>query len=174
MKFLFNFSIITLDRLKHRHPFANKGPYSQNHDFSSSHVWMWELDHKGDWLLENLCFWIVVLEKALESPLDSKEIKPNNTKGIQPWIFIGRTDAEAETPVFCLPDVKSWLIWKDPNAGKDWRPKEKGSKGWDGYIASLTWWTWIWANSGRQWRTEEPDVLQPIKLQRVGYNLGTE
>ena len=126
MKFLFNFSInITLDRLKHRHHFANKGPYSQNHDFSSSHVWMWELDHKGDWPLENLCFWTVVLEKALESPLDSKGIKPINPKGIQPWIFIGRTDAEAEAPLLWPPDMKSWLIGKDPDAGKDWRQEEK-------------------------------------------------
>ena len=99
---------------------------SQGYGFSSSHVWMWELDYKESWAPKNWCFWTVVLEKTLESPLDCKEIKPVNPKGNQPWIFIGRTDAEAETPIFWPPEVKSWLIWKDPDAGKDWRPEEKG------------------------------------------------
>ena len=88
---------------------------------------MWELDHKESWALKNWCFWTVVLEKTLESPLDSKEIKPVNSKGNQSWIFIERTDAEAETPIFWPPDVKNWLIRKDPDAGKDWRPEEKGA-----------------------------------------------
>ena len=101
-------------------------PYSQSYGFSSSHVWMSELDHKEGWALKNWHFWIVVLEKTLETPLDSKEIKPVNSKGNQPWIFIGRTDAEAETPILWPSDMKNWLIWKDPDAGKDWRREEKG------------------------------------------------
>ena len=111
---------------KQRHYFANKLPFSQSYGFSSGHVWMWELDYKESWVPKNLCFWIVVLEKTLESPLDFKEIKPVNPKGNQSWIFIGRTDAEAETLILWPPDVKSWLIWKDPDAGKDWGQEEKG------------------------------------------------
>ena len=95
------------------------------YDFPSSHIWMWELDYKESWASKNLCFWTMVLEKTLESPLDYKEIQPVNPKGNQPWLFIGRTDAEAETPILWLPDGKNWLIWKDPGAGKDWR-WEKG------------------------------------------------
>ena len=94
--------------------------------FSSSHVWIWELDYKENWAPKNWCFWTVVLEKTLESPLDCKEIKPVHPKGHQSWIFIGRTDVEAETPILWPPDVKSWLIGKDPDAGKDWRREEKG------------------------------------------------
>ena len=111
---------------KQRHYFVNKGPSSQSCGFSSSHVWMWDLDSKGIWVLKNWCFWTVVLEKTLESPLDYKEIKPASPKGNQSWIFIGRTDAEAEAPILWPPDVKSWLIRKDPDAGKDWRQEEKG------------------------------------------------
>ena len=103
----------------------DKGPYSQSYGFSSSHVQMWELDHKESWASKNLCFWTVVLEKILESPLDRKEIKPVNPKENQPRIFIGRTDAKAEAPVLCPPNVKSWLIGKDPDAGKDWEQEEK-------------------------------------------------
>ena len=109
---------------KHRHHFADKGPYSQNHGFSSSHVWMWELDHKEGWVL-NWCFQIVVLDKTLKSPLDSKKIKPINPKGNQHWIFIRRTSAEAEAPILWPPNVKNQLIGKDSDAGKD-RGKEKG------------------------------------------------
>ena len=105
---------------------SNKSPSSQNYGLSSSHVWMWELDYKESWTLKNWCFWTVVLEKTLESPLDSKLIQPVHPKGNQSWIFIGKTDAEAETPILWPPDVKSWLIWKDPDAGKDWRWNEKG------------------------------------------------
>ena len=112
-----------------RHYFADKSPYSQSYGFSSSHVQVWELGHKEGWVLKNVCFQIVVLEKTLESPLDSKEMKPVNLKGNQPWLFIERTDAdaEAEAPVPWPPDSKSWLTGKDPNAGKDWRQKEKGA-----------------------------------------------
>ena len=89
---------------------------------------MWELDYKESWAQKNLCFWIVVLEKVLESPLDCKEIQPVHPKGDQSWAFVGRTDAEAETPILWPPDVKSWLIWKDPDVGKDWRQEEKGTQ----------------------------------------------
>ena len=112
---------------KQRHYFANKGPYSQSYGFSSSRVWIWALDHKESWTLKNWCFWTVVLEKTLESPLDSKEIQPVHPEGDQSWIFIGRTDAKAETPVLWPPDGKNWLIWKDHDAGKDWRQEEKGT-----------------------------------------------
>ena len=104
---------------KWRHHFANKDSYSQSCGFSSSQVWMWELDHKDGWALKNWCFWIVVLEMTPEILLDCKEIKPVNPKGNQPWIFIGRTDAEA--PILWSPNVKSQLIGKGLNAGKDWR-----------------------------------------------------
>ena len=109
------------------HYFANKGPSSQSYGFSSSHVWMWELDYKESWAPKNWCFWIVVLEKTLESPLDCKEIQPVHPKGDQSWVFIGRTDVEAETPILWLPDAKIWLIGKDPDAGKDWGQEEKGT-----------------------------------------------
>ena len=105
---------------------ADKGLSSQGYILSSSHVWMWELDHKEGWALKNWCFRTVVLEKTLESPLDCKKIKPANPKGNQSWIFIGRTDAEVETPKLWPPDVKNWLIWRDDDAGKDWRWEEKG------------------------------------------------
>ena len=113
--------------LKSRHYFASKGPYSQGYGFSGNHVWMWELDHnKEGWAPKNWCFWTVVLEKTLESPLDCKVIKPVNPKGNQSWIFIGRTDAEAETSVLWPPDAKNWLTGKDLDARKDWRQEEKG------------------------------------------------
>ena len=111
---------------KQRHYFADKGLSSQSYGFSSSRVWMWVLDHKESWAQKNWCFWTVVLVKTLESPLNCKEIQPVNPKGNQSWIFIGRTDAEAETPIFCPPHAKSLLIGKDPDAGRDWGQEEKG------------------------------------------------
>ena len=111
---------------KQRHYFANKGPSSQGYGFSGSCVGMWELDHKEGGILKNWCLWTLVLEKTLESPLDGKEIKPVNPKENQPWIFTGRTDAEADALILWPPDVKSRLIRKDPDAGKDWRQKEEG------------------------------------------------
>ena len=117
----------TLHIKKQRHYFANKDPSSQSCGFSSSQVWMWELDHKESWVPKNWCFRTVVLEKTLESPLDCKEIQPVHSKGDQFWVFIGRTDVEAETPVPWSPDVKKRLIGKDPDAGKDWRWEEKGT-----------------------------------------------
>ena len=106
--------------------FANKSPYSQSCGFPSSHVWMWELDHKGGWAPKNWCFCTVVLWKTLESPLDCKDIQSVHPKGAQSWIFIERSDAEAEAPIFWPPDVKNWLIGKDPDGRKDWRQEEKG------------------------------------------------
>ena len=110
---------------KQRHYFADKSLSSQGYGFSSSHVWMWELDYKESRALKNWCFWIVV-QKTLESPLDCKEIQPVHLKGEQSWVFIGGSDVEAETPVLWLPDARSWLIWKDPDAGKDWGQEGKG------------------------------------------------
>ena len=112
---------------KQRHYFANKGPSGQGYGFSSGHVWMWELDCEESWVPKNWCFWTVVLEKTLESPLDTKEIQPVHPKGDQPWVFIERTDIEAETPILWPPDTESWLIGKDSNAGKDWGQEEKGT-----------------------------------------------
>ena len=112
---------------KQRHYFANKGPSSQGYGFSSGHVWMWELDSEESWAPKNWCFWTVVLEKTLESPLDCKEIQPVHPKGDQSWVFIGRTDAEAETPILWPPHAKSWLIGKDPEDGRDWGQEEKGT-----------------------------------------------
>ena len=114
--------------LKKRHYFANKGLSSQGYGFSCNHVWMWELDHKESWALKNWCFWTVVLEKTLESPLNYKESsKPVNPKGNQSWIFTGRTDAKAEALILWPPEAKNWLIGKDPDAGKDSRREEKGT-----------------------------------------------
>ena len=112
---------------KQRHYFFNKGPSSWDYGFSSGHVWIWELDFGKSRLLKNWCFWTVVFEKTLESPLDCKEIQPVHPKGDQSWVFIGMTDAEAETPILWPPHVKSWLIGKDPDAGKDWEQEEKGT-----------------------------------------------
>ena len=107
--------------------FANKGPSSQSYGFPSSRVWMWELDHKEGWAPKTWCFWAMVLEKTFESPLDCKKIQPVHPKRNQSWIFIGRTDAEAETPILWPTDAKNWLTGKDPDAGKDWRQEEKGT-----------------------------------------------
>ena len=133
---------------------------------------MWELDHRESWALKNWCFWTVVLEKTLESLLNCKEIQPVRPKGDQSWIFTGRTDAEAETPILWPPDGKSQLNGKDPDSGKDWGQEEKGTTDGskldlltdpaDGQMALLTQWTWVWANSGRQWRTGKLGVLQSM------------
>ena len=136
---------------------------------------MWELDRKESWALKNWCFWTVVLEKTLESPLDCKEIQPVHPKGDQSWTFIGRTDAKAEASILYPLDEKSWLIGKDSDAGKNWGQKEKGMTE-DEMVrmASPTQWTRVWANSGRWWRTGKPGVLQSMGLQRVRHNLVTE
>ena len=144
-------------RYKQRHHFTNKGLYSQSYGLSSSHVRMWDLDHKEGWVPKNWCFRIVVLEKTLESPLDCKELKLVNPKGNQPWIFIGRTYAKAEAPIFWPPDVTSQLIRKDPDAGKDWEQEERGKT--KDEMALPTQWTWVWANYRRWWRRGKPGLL---------------
>ena len=130
---------------------------------------MWELDCEGGWVLKNWCFWTVVLEKTLESPLDCKEIQPVHSKGDQPWDFFGRNDAE--TPVLWPPHEKSWLIGKDSDAGAG---GEGDDRGWDGWMASLTQWTQVWVNSGSWWWTGRPGMLQFMGSQRVGHDWVTE
>ena len=115
-----------------------------------------------------------MLEKTLEGPLDSKEIQKVHPKGNQSWIFIGRTNAKAETRILWPPYVKSWLIWKDPDSGKDWRQEEKGTTEDDGWMASPTHWTWIWVNSRSWWWTGRPDMLHSMGSQRVGHDWATE
>ena len=159
---------------KRRHYFAKKGPSSQGYGFFSSHVWMWELDCEEGWAPKNWCFWTVVLEKTLESPLDCKEIQPVHSEGDQPWVFFGKNDAKAETPVLWPPHGKSWLI------GKDWcweglRAGGEGDyRGWDGWMASLTQWMWVWVNSGRWWWTGRPGMLRFMGSQTVRHDWVTE
>ena len=159
---------------KQRHYFVNKGVFRQGYGFSSGHISMCELDYKESWALKNWCFWTVVLEKTLESPLDCKEIQPVHPKGDRSWVFIGRTDVEAETPILWPPDVKSWLIGKDPDAGKDWL-QEKGTTeaemvGW----YSPTQWTWVCVDSRSSdgqgglvccgsWDHKESDTTERLK-----------
>ena len=155
---------------KQRHYFANKGPSSQGYGFSSGYVWMWELDCEESWGQKNWCFWTVVLEKTLESPLDCKEIQPVHSEGDQLWVFFGRKDAKVETSVLWPPHAKSWLI------GKDWCREGLGAGGegdgreWDGCMASLTWWTWVWVYSGSCWQTGRLGVLQFLRSQRIRHN----
>ena len=154
---------------------ANKGPSSQGYGFSCGHVWMWELDCEEGWVPKNWCFWTVVLEKTLESPLDCKEIQPVHSEGDQPWDFFGENDAKAETPVLWLPHAKSWLIWKDPDARRDLGVGREGdNRGWDGWMASLTRWTWVWVNSGSWWWTGRPGVLRFMGSQRVRHDWAIE
>ena len=146
---------------KQKNHFTNKGPSSQSYCFSSGHVWMWELDHKEGWASKNWCFWTVVLDKTLESPLDCKEIQPVHPKGNQSWIFIGRTDAETETPIVWPPDAKNRL-WKRPWCWERLKAGGEGDdKGWDGWMVSLTQWTWVWANSRSWWWTGRPGCCTP-------------
>ena len=157
-----------------RHHFTDKGSYSQSYGFSSSHIWMWELDHKEGWVLNNWCFQTVVLKKTLESPLDSEEIKPVNPKGNQPWIFIERTGAEAGTPILWPPDANSRLIWKYIDSGKGWGQEENGVTE-DGMIV---WHHWL---NGHEFEQTMGDTVGQRSLvcckegsQRVGHNLATE
>ena len=136
---------------------------------------MWELDYKESWVLNTWWFWTAVLEKALESPLDCKEIQPVHSKGDQPRVFLGRNDAKAETPILWPLHAKSWLIGKDSVAGRDLGVGGEGAdRGWDGWMASPTRWTWVWVNSGRWWWTGRPDMLQFMWSQRVGHDWVTE
>ena len=136
---------------------------------------MWELYHKEDWVQKNWFFWTVVLEKTLESFLDCKEIQLVLPKGNQSWIFIGRTDTEAEAPILRPLDVKSQLIWKRPWCWERLKAGGEGDdRGWDGWMASCTRWTWVWASSGRWCQTRKPGLLQSMRSQRVRHDWGTE
>ena len=129
--------------------------------FSSSHVWMWEFNYKDSWATKNWCFWTVVLEKTLESPSDCKEVQPVHPKGDQSWVFIGRTDVEAETPILLI-------------LGKIEDGKRRDDRGWNGWMASPTQVTWVWTSSGSQWWTGRPGMLQSMGLQRVRHDWETE
>ena len=142
--------------------------------FSGSLVWICELYYKESWAPKSWCFWTVMLEKTLESPLDCKKIQPIHPKGDQSWMFIGKTDVEAETPILRPLDAKNWLIGKDPDAGKDWRQKEKEMTedemvGWH-----QTGLTWVWASSGIWWWTGKPGMLQSMGLQIIGHDWATQ
>ena len=130
---------------------------------------MWELDCEENWVPKNWCFWSVVLEKTLESPLDCQEIQPVHPKGDQSWVFIGSTDVEAEVPIL---HVKGWLVGKDPDAGRDWGQEEKGTT--EDEVAEQTQWTWVWVNSGSLWWTGSPGVLRFMGSQRVRHDWATE
>ena len=159
---------------KQRHYFADKSPSSQSYGFSSSHAWMWELDHKEGWALKNWRFWTVVLKKTLESLLDYKDIKPVNPKGNQSWTFIGRTDAEAEAPILWPPDEKNWLTGKEPDAGKDWRQEEKGTT----ESEMVKWHHRLYELESEQLQklswTGRPCMLQSMGSQRVEHDWATE
>ena len=135
---------------------------------------MWDLDCGESWVPKNWCFWTIVLENTLESPLDCREIQPVHSKRDQSWVFFGRNNAKVETPIFWPPHVKSWRI------GKDWcwegleAGGEGDDRGWDGWMASPTWWTWVWVNSVSWWWTEGPGVLWFMGSQRVGHDWATE
>ena len=153
-----------------RHYFANKGPSSQGYGFSSGHIWIWELDCKEGWVLKNWCFWTVVLEKTLESPLYFKEIQPVHSKGDQSWVFFGRNDVKAATPILWPPDVKSWLIGKDPDAGRDWEQEEKGTT-----EDEMVGWHHQHNGHGFGWtpgvvRTGRPGMLRFMRSQRVRHD----
>ena len=153
---------------KQRHHFSDKGPYSQTYCFPISHVWMWELDHKEGWAPRSWCFWIVVLEKTLESPLDYK-IKPANPKGNQPVKLNGRTDTK--TPILWLPDEKSRVIGKDPDAAKDW---EQEHRGWDGWMTITDLMGLSLSKLPEVVKDRKPDVLQSMGLQRFRHDLATQ
>ena len=169
---------------KQRYYFTDKGSSTQSYGFSSSNVWMWELDHKEGWALKNWRFWSVVLEKTLESPLDCKEIQPVHLKGDQSWVFIGRTDAEAETPVLWPPHAKSWLIWKDTDVGKD-SGQEKGTTedemaGWHHWLSGhgFGWTTGVGDGQGGlaccgSWGCKESDTTEQLNWTESLLNLIT-
>ena len=149
--------------------------------FFSGHVWMWELDCEESWALKDWYFWTVVLEKTLESPLDCKEIQPVHPKGNQSWIFIGKTDAEAETPILWLPDVKNWLIWKDPDSGKDWTWEQKETTedemvGWHHWLIGHEWTPGVGDGKGvlaccSPWSRKESDVAESLDWTELSHSL---
>ena len=163
--------------IKSRHYFANKGPSSQGYGFSNSNVWMWELDYKESWAPKNWCFWTVVLEKTLESPLDCKEIQPIHPNGFRKsvlnihwkgWCWSWNSNILA---TWCkeLTHLKRPWCWERLKV-----EGERDDRGWDGWMASLTQWTWVWVNSGSWWWTGRPGVLQSMGSRRVGHNWATE
>ena len=157
---------------RQRHYFANKGPSSQGYGFSCGHVWMWELDCEEGWVPKNWCFWTVLLEKTLESPLDCKEIQPVHPKGSQSWIFIGGTDAVAETQAIWCEEMTHL---KRPWCWERLKVREEGDdRGWDGWMGSPTQWTWVCVDSGNWWWTGMPGVLQFMGSQRVRHDWAAE
>ena len=155
---------------KQRHYFANKGLSSQSCGFSSSHVWMWELGYKECWAPTNWCFWTVVLEKTLESPLDCKEIQP-----VRPEYSLEGLVLKLKLLILWPPDVKNWFILKRPWCWERLKAGGEGdNRGWDGWMASLTQWTWVWGSSGSWQWTGKPDVLQSMGSQRVEQDWATE
>ena len=155
--------------LKSRHYSANKSPFSQSYDFSGSHVWMWEMDYKENWAQKNWCFWTVVLDKILESPLDCEQIQPVHPKGDQSWVFTGGTDVEVEGHL-----TGSWLIWKDPDGKRLKMEGKVDDRGWDGWMASPTQWPWVWVGSGSWWWIGRPGMLWFMGSQGVRHNWATE
>ena len=159
---------------KQRHYFVDKGLSSQSYGFSSSHVWMWELDYKASWPLKNWCFWTVVLEKTLESSLNCKGIKPVSPKGNQSWTFIGRTDAEAERSNTLANWCEDLTHWKKPWCWERLKVGGGDQIRWDGWMASPIQWTWVWAGSRNWWWTGKPGVLQSMASQKVGHGWVSE
>ena len=159
---------------KQRHYFTNKDPSSQSYGFSSSHVWMWELDYKESRAPENWCIWTMVLEKTLESHLDCKEIQPVHPIGNQSWIFIGKTDAEAEPPILWPSMQRTDSFEKTLIQGKILVDGEGDDRGWDSWMASLMGWTWVWLGSRSWWSTGSPAMLQSMGSQRVRHDWATE
>ena len=159
---------------KQWHYFASKALSGQGYGFSSGHVWMWEMDYEESWAQKNWCFWTVVLEKTLESPLDCKEIQPVHPKGGQSWVLIGRTDVEAETNTLAT-SCEELTHWKRPWCWERLTAGGEGdNRGWDGWMASLTQWTWVWVDSGSCWWTGRPGVLWFMGSQRVRHDWVTE
>ena len=148
----------------------NKSPSVKAMVFPVVMYGLWKFDYKESWVPKYWCFWTMVLEKSLESPLDCRAIQLVNPKGNQSQIFVGRTDAEAETPVLWPPDVKNWFIGKDPDGKRLKAGGEGDGRGWDGWMASLTQWTWVWVSSGSWWWTGRPGMLQSMGSQRVGHD----
>ena len=155
---------------KQIHYFADKGSSSQSYGFSSGHIWTWELDHNKSLVPKNWCFWSVVLEKTLESPLDCMEIQPVHPKWNQSWIFLRRADAETPLATRC----EEVTNWKRPWCWKILKAGEGDNRGWDGWMASPTRWAWVWASSGSWWWTGRPGMLQSIGSQGVGQDWATE
>ena len=160
---------------KQRHYFANKGPSSQGYGFSSGHVWMWELDSKESWATKNWCFWTVVLDKTLESPLDCKEIHPVHPKGDQSWMFIGTDWCWSWNSNTLATSCKELTHWKRPWCWERWKSRgERDNRGWDDWMASPTQWIWVWVDSECWWWTGRPAMLRFMGSQRVGHNWVTE